>query len=103
MKKVFICSPYRGQDIEKNIRRAKEACRLALKKKCLPYAPHLYFTRFLLDSDYGEREAGLFLGSLWLSECDEIWVIGCKITEGMQREIDLAEELGIPVIRKEYK
>lgn len=99
MRKVFICSPYRFQR-SKNIRLAKKACRQALKKGYLPYAPHLYFTRFL--SEHQEREAGLLLGLTWLSECDEVWIVGNTITEGMQREIDSAEELGIPVIRKEF-
>ena len=42
-----------------------------------------------------------FLGMLWLAECDEIWVVGNRITEGMEREIDMAKELGIPMLRKE--
>ena len=107
MKKVFICSPYKPQgytenerrrNLKQNIKLAKKACRYALKKGCLPYAPHLYFTRFL---SYEERETGVFLGTLWLAECDEIWVVGNRITEGMEREIDMAKELGIPMLRKE--
>lgn len=99
MKKVFICSPYRGKN--DNIARARKACRAALEKGCVPYAPHIYFTQFLSDSDPQQRELGIMLGLSWLADCDELWVIGSKITEGMSREISVAEELGVPVVRRE--
>ena len=99
MKKVFICSPYRSKDNkEKNIVTAQKACKAALKKGYLPYAPHLYFPQFLSDSDPQQRELGIMFGLSWLADCDELWVIGDIITEGMQREINSAEELGVPVI-----
>ena len=37
------------------------------------------------------------MGLTWLEQCDELWVIGRRISEGMKREIARAEELGIPV------
>ena len=32
-----------------------------------------------------------------LSMCEEIWVLGRKVTDGMAKEISYARELGIPV------
>ena len=60
-------------------------------------APHLFFPEFLSEDKQEEREAGIQFGLEWLSGCDELWVIGNRITEGMKREIAVAEELGIPV------
>ena len=39
MKKVYICSPCRG-DYENNIQRAKEYSRAAVEKGVIPVTPH---------------------------------------------------------------
>ena len=41
MKKVYICSPCRG-DYENNIQRAKEYSRAAVEKGVIPVTPHIY-------------------------------------------------------------
>ena len=75
VKKVFICSPFRPtgrsreekrKDLEKNISLAKGACRYAVGKGFIPYAPHIYFPGFLSDADADERELGI-LGLLPIS------------------------------------
>lgn len=71
MKKVYICSPCRG-DYTNNIQRAKEYSRTAAMQGCIPITPHI---------------------------CDELWAFGLdKPTEGMAAEIELAEQAGIPVV-----
>ncbi len=40
MKKVYICSPCRG-DYENNIQRAKEYSRAAVEKGVIPVTPHI--------------------------------------------------------------
>ena len=109
-RKVFICSPFRPRgktreeraaDLESNRELARLGCEIAVKKGFLPLAPHLYFTQFLTDEDAAERETGIWLGMDWLSECNEIWVMGKRITEGMRREIEAAEAMGIPIVRVE--
>ncbi len=106
IKKVFICSPYKGggesederQSVRnRNILLARQACRFALDQGCIPYAPHLYYTQFLEDTDADERKMGMVLGLSWLTQCDELWVIGRRITEGMRQEIRKAREWRIPV------
>jgi len=62
-------------------------------------APHLLIPAFLDDTDAEERQVGIELGIDWLMDCDELWVIGERISEGMQNEIDMALDLDIPVIR----
>ena len=45
-KKVFICSPFRG-DMEGNARKAAAYSRMACEQGFLPIAPHLLFPQFL--------------------------------------------------------
>lgn len=94
---VFICSPYRG-DVETNVQRAYRYCRFAARNETVPLAPHTIFTQWLDDKDREEREAGIYLGLEVLARCDEIWVFGGKITEGMEKEIAMATKLGKPAL-----
>ena len=50
-KLVYICSPCRW-DIEKNIEKAQSYCREAVElwDFVIPFAPHLYLTKFLVDT-----------------------------------------------------
>jgi hypothetical protein len=100
MKRVYICSPLRG-DVEANIEKAKGYCREAAERGEMPLAPHVYFTQFLDDDIPQERETGLEMGLELLALCDEVHVYGETVSEGMAREIALAGELGLPVIYKE--
>lgn len=105
-EKVFICSPFRpvGETPEaqaKSIKRhkilASYACRFAVANGYSPLCPHLYFPEFLDDDVEDEREIGMLLGLLGLSECKELWIIGRRISEGMRKEIAKAKEWGIPI------
>ena len=95
---IYICSPCRG-DYEKNITKAQGYCREAVEvfPDVVPIAPHVYFTQFLNDSIPHERAAGMELGIDLLTMCDELWVYGLDISEGMAQEIKYAEAAGIPV------
>ena len=108
LKKVFICSPFRPEgrtdkdkkkDWEQNIETAQEACGIVLERGGIPYAPHLYFPQFLSEEDTCERRMGILLGLTWLAQCDEMWVIGDRVSEGMKQEIAKAGEWDIPVRR----
>ena len=111
-KKVFICSPFapRGEtkeemqkDMDRNIRITQRACRYAALNGNVPYAPHLFFTQFLKDSDKAEREYGQIMGLIWLAQCSELWIIGRRISPGMEKEIRKAKEWGIPVKHYVFK
>ena len=97
MKLVFICSPYRG-DVESNLARAHRYCLFATKSEVVPLAPHTIFTQWLDDNDKEEREAGIYLGLELLTRCDEVWIFGSKLTEGMEKEIAMASKLGKPML-----
>lgn len=98
MKTVYICSPLAG-DIPGNVQKAKGYCRDAIKEGVIPIAPHVYFTEFLDDMVTEERDAGRAMGADLLRHCDEIWVFGNRVTEGMRSEIQRAHELGIDIVR----
>jgi len=94
VKKVYICSPYRG-DVKANAECASRYCRYAVLCGELPIAPHLYFTFFLDDAIAAERNMGMFMGLELLKDCSELWVFGSP-TEGMREEINMAKRIGIP-------
>ncbi len=97
MKLVYICSPLRGA-IEENIKKAHRYCEYAAGCGVIPLAPHTIFTAYLQDTIPEQRAQGLKMGLELLKRCDEIWVCGDEISQGMQGEIDLAAKLHIPTI-----
>lgn len=62
----------------------------------MPLAPHIIFPQFLDDEKKSERKAGMDMGLQLLELCDELWVFGPRISEGMKAEIELARKLGKP-------
>lgn len=97
MKLVYICSPLRG-DIEANIRRAARYCEYAAGCEVIPIAPHVAWSGVFDDTIPAKRETALKLGLELLRRCDEIWVMGNEISQGMQGEIDEAGKLGHPTL-----
>lgn len=95
-KRVYICSPLKG-DVKYNLRRAKKFCKFAFGKGYVPWAPHLYYSLFLSDENFFERAAGRRYGLEDMYKAQELWVFGHRISEGMKAEIELAEDLEIPV------
>ena len=104
--KVYICSPFRpvGDTLEAQAKSSKAhkilaryACRYAVANGYSPLCPHLYYPEFLDDDVEDEREIGMLLGMVGLSECSELWVIGRRISDGMKKEIDQARRWGLPV------
>lgn len=90
MKKVYICSPYKGS-CEKNRQRALMYCRFAYEQGCNPFAPHAIYPEFMDDEDKRERADGMRMGQEWMWAMQEMWVFGHKISAGMKEEIKLAE------------
>lgn len=87
---VYICSPYAG-DIERNTCRARAFSRFAVEKKYIPIAPHLLCPQYLDEET--ERWLGLKMGIVFLGKCEEVWVFGDVISEGMAAEIDKAKRM----------
>ena len=97
-KLVYIASPYAG-DIKANTAFARSACRYAIAQGVTPVAVHLLYPQMLDDHVPEEREAGLQMGLRVLEACDELWLCGERISQGMEAELSAAERMGIPVVR----
>lgn len=93
---VYIASPFAG-DTEHNISRARGYCRFAVSNGCIPIAPHLLYPQFMDDDDKKQRELGLSFALVLLGKCDELWVFGDRISDGMSREIAKAKKRGLPI------
>ena len=87
---VYICSPYAG-DVEKNTFRARAFSRFAVEKKYIPIAPHLLCPQYLDEET--ERWLGLKMGIEFMGKCEEVWVFGDHISEGMEAEIEKAKRM----------
>ena len=95
MKKVYICAPL-GGNVEENIEKAKEYAKYALMCGAVPVVPHFY-ALCLNDNIPEERILGMEAGMSLLWFCDELWVFGDVISDGMKREIHFCNSLNIKI------
>lgn len=91
MKKVYICAPL-GGDVKANLERVKKYTEYALRCGTAPVVPHFY-ALCLDDNIPEEREMGLAAGQSLLWFCDELWIFGDEITQGMAAEIQFCKNL----------
>ena|ERR1700682_5667682 len=98
---VYICSPYRAsptRTVAQNVDLAQRLCHAALDDGFVPFAPHLFFTRFLDEENEKERASGIAAALRFLGVMDQVWVFDhCGISEGMRLEIAKAADFGLPV------
>lgn len=99
---VYIASPF-ASDMEHNTELAREYCRFAVTKNCIPLAPHLHYPQFMDNGDKEQRELGLFFALVLLGKCDELWVFGDRVSSGMAQEIKKAEKRSIPIKHFNFK
>ena len=93
---VYICSPLAG-DVEANQEKARKYCRFAVDSGYVPIAPHLLFPQFMDDSDPAERDLAMFMDTVLLTKCAELWAFGERISRGMGIEIAKAVQKRKPV------
>lgn len=93
---VYICSPLSG-DMEGNTEKARHYCRFAVHNGAIPLAPHLLFPQFMDDTKPAERSLAMFMDMVLLGKCDQLWVFGKAISEGMAAEIRKAEKRGMVI------
>jgi len=111
MKMVYIASPLRAdtdEEMERNRKNAVEYCRQARNigtfssEMIVPVSPILNF-QYLDESKPDERRSALNMGLAMLSKCDELWVAGDRISEGMRGELRAAVRMNIPVLSMEME
>lgn len=95
-KLIYVCSKLRG-NVGRNIVRANIYSRFVYEHGHIPIAPHCIFTQFLNDESKAERLAGMEMGMQMLTYCNEMWVFGLDISDGMQNEINEAKRLGTKI------
>lgn len=86
---VYICSPFSG-DTQANMEKAKRYSRFAVDQGAIPIAPHLLFPQFL--SEDTERDLAMFMDLVLLTKCEQLWVFGSTVSDGMRREIEKAKK-----------
>ena len=95
MKKVYICAPL-GGNISANLQKAERYAKYALICGTAPVVPHFY-ALCLDDTNPKERQIGMAAGLSLLWFCDELWVCGDTVTEGMKSEINFCKNLNIRI------
>lgn len=104
MIRTVIESPFRGpnpEDIEANIRYARECVRDSLMRGEAPIASHLLHTQEgILDDDVpGERQLGMRAGFAWTAVAQQVAVYTDRgISNGMRSGIAEAAARRIPVL-----
>ena len=81
---VYICCPY-SSDPAGNAERAKKFCRKAVDMGYIPLCTILHFPQFMNDADPKERELALFFDIVLMGKCQEVFVLGSEITEGIPK------------------
>lgn len=101
--KVYICSRYRSSrpsEFELYQQYTKRVSREVALAGHTVIASHLFYPLFLDDSDATEREIGMKACLDLLEMCDVV-LVNTKygISEGMSREIEHAEKIGMKVLK----
>jgi len=94
LKRVYVCHPF-SDGPAANIGHVQRISRGLIADGVLPIAPHLYLPQLVDEAT--QRERALNLCVELLGTCDEVRVFGGRITPGMERELQYATRVGIPV------
>jgi hypothetical protein len=100
-----IESPFAG-DVVKNLKFLRAAMRECLLQGEAPYTSHALYTQegVLKDEDPEERRLGMEAGFRWGQAAQKVVVYDdLGMSQGMEKGIDRAKELGIPVERRKLK
>ena len=106
MKRVFVCSPFRGETEEEtaaNVEYAIKCCKFVFSNDAIPVCSHLLYPRILNDDDPVERQLGIHAGIMSMLHCDEVWSFlpdNREPTDGMRLELTIARRQDIPIIHK---
>jgi len=91
---VYVASPFAG-DESRNTENAIRYCRFAVDSGAIPLAPHIFLPRFM--SEATERDEAMFMNMVFLGRCEQLWVSGDRITDGMAAEIAKAQKRRMPI------
>lgn len=95
-KRAYICSPLFAPaqpEVRRNMLKARMYMeQIAVTYHCRTFAPHAYLPELLDDRNPKERGIALSFGMEVLGICDALIICGNRISPGMRREIQEAQE-----------
>lgn len=100
MKVVYIAHPLNADTrhgIEANRRNASEWVAWAAAEGVAPVATWITLSGQWEETD-ANRKLGLEIDCALISRCDEVWLVGSRVSKGMQIEAEHARRAGIPVL-----
>lgn len=99
MKVVYVAHPLSGPDQEANRERAARWCAWVALQGCAPVADWIILTGQWSETEEN-RARGLAIDVTLVKRCDEVWLVGGRVSSGMAIEADAAREAGILVVDK---
>src|SRR5690606_10687278 len=98
MKVVYVAHPLgQGPDRELNRQRAARWCGYLAKAYGIAPVADWIVLSGVWDEEDG-RTLGLAIDVVLVQRCDELWLVGGRVSPGMQIEAEAARASGIPVI-----
>lgn len=96
---VYIAHPLgAGLDREANRVNAARWCAWAACTRGVAPVADWIILSGELDESPENRTLGLACDVALVARCDEVWLVGGRVSPGMQAEADAARDLGIPVV-----
>jgi hypothetical protein len=98
MKIVYMAHPVSG-DVEANLKRAKKWIKWieANHSNVAVVANWIIECEIWDDDDPAQRAAGLRRDLAIIKRCDELWMVGPRVSSGMAQERDQALQFGLRV------
>lgn len=99
MKVCYLAHPISG-DVHGNVQKVLRLVNHLLRSApaVMPFAPYISSLMILDDSREEDRRLGIMSNLVWFEKrvIDELWICG-DLSEGVQREIDWADDNGIHI------
>ena len=87
---MYICAPF-GGEVKKNTERAIRLAKIAYQQGNMPVIPHVQYP-FMDDNNPIDRRNDLNFDLILMGKCQEVWVLGSTVTNGMKAELQLARK-----------
>lgn len=104
-KAVYICHPVSG-DIKNNLKKIRDIILYIAEnyEDVVPFCPYYAYIESLDDSNLKHRLKGMkFNVQLIQKCCDELWIFGDRISQGMEYEIYCSYQWGVEIVNMSGK